>query len=129
MLIQDDVGDWEETVVERRGAGRPSLVVTPERDRVYVLALNIGAAPFPTYGRGGKSLAQIARTTSMFRRSALPPRASHMRKRRRSLAQPKRITPVTRRGAALRRRQAHVVDLRRVLAHDGGGQAGAEILR
>jgi predicted NBD/HSP70 family sugar kinase len=32
----------EETVVERRGAGRPSLVVTPERERVYVLALNIG---------------------------------------------------------------------------------------
>ena len=29
-------------MVERRGAGRPSLVVTPERERVYVLALNIG---------------------------------------------------------------------------------------
>ena len=32
----------EETLLERRGAGRPSLVVTPERERVYVLALNIG---------------------------------------------------------------------------------------
>ena len=32
----------EEALLERRGAGRPSLVVTPERERVYVLALNIG---------------------------------------------------------------------------------------
>jgi len=32
----------EETLGERHGAGRPSLVVTPERERVYVLALDIG---------------------------------------------------------------------------------------